>query len=255
MEPRRCTATHSLDGISWQHVSNSNVAPEVHSHSHSRWGESFVLSIWNFHITCILPPIPLHSQNAFLSLWNSYIFPLIICIINILSNELDGTPTYWISMLNLVTNIGSWYLHPEMSVVTVFPGSGGSALSHDPSQLESQLQKMYSTYIPQYSNVRTKMQSCQSNPPLFIWVLISQQFEQKCTIVEAPNIYLKYRDKLKQHRTSGRQTGSPHIQCRPLGYSVGRWRTTSSVPSRWSMPPSVWLVPQLVSDDYLHPGQ
>jgi len=37
MEPRRHTATHSLDGISWLHVSNSNGAKEAHSNSHPRW--------------------------------------------------------------------------------------------------------------------------------------------------------------------------------------------------------------------------
>src|SRR5882762_5465765 len=37
MEPRRCTATHKLDGISWGHVSHSNGAQEVHSHSHPGW--------------------------------------------------------------------------------------------------------------------------------------------------------------------------------------------------------------------------
>jgi len=37
MEPRRHTATHSLDGISWLHVSNSNGAQEAHSNSHAGW--------------------------------------------------------------------------------------------------------------------------------------------------------------------------------------------------------------------------
>jgi len=37
MKPRRHTATHKLDGISWLHVSNSNGAPEAHSNSLSEW--------------------------------------------------------------------------------------------------------------------------------------------------------------------------------------------------------------------------
>jgi len=37
MEARRHTATHILDGISWQHVSNSNGAQEAHSNSQTEW--------------------------------------------------------------------------------------------------------------------------------------------------------------------------------------------------------------------------
>jgi len=37
MELRRHTATHSLDGILWQHVSHSNGAQEAHSNSQSGW--------------------------------------------------------------------------------------------------------------------------------------------------------------------------------------------------------------------------
>jgi len=37
MEPRRHTATHSLDGISWLHVSKSNGAQEAHSNSLPGW--------------------------------------------------------------------------------------------------------------------------------------------------------------------------------------------------------------------------
>jgi hypothetical protein len=37
IKPRRCTATHSLHGISWQHVSDSNQAHKMHSHSLSGW--------------------------------------------------------------------------------------------------------------------------------------------------------------------------------------------------------------------------
>ncbi|KAF8225568.1 hypothetical protein L208DRAFT_1408314, partial [Tricholoma matsutake] len=38
IKPWKCTATHKLDGISWQHVSNSNQALAMHSHSlHPRW--------------------------------------------------------------------------------------------------------------------------------------------------------------------------------------------------------------------------
>jgi len=44
MKPRRHTATHKLDGISWLHISNSNGAQEAHSNS---------LPGWNFH-SCML---------------------------------------------------------------------------------------------------------------------------------------------------------------------------------------------------------
>jgi len=37
MEPRRHTATHMLDGISWLHVSNPNGAKEAHSNSQAGW--------------------------------------------------------------------------------------------------------------------------------------------------------------------------------------------------------------------------
>ena len=37
MEPRRHRATHSLDGILWLLVSNSNGAKEAHSNSHTGW--------------------------------------------------------------------------------------------------------------------------------------------------------------------------------------------------------------------------
>jgi len=37
MELWRHTATHTLDGISWLHVSNSNGAVEAHSNSHPGW--------------------------------------------------------------------------------------------------------------------------------------------------------------------------------------------------------------------------
>ena len=152
IKPRRHTATHFLDGISWQHV------------------------------RICLPII----------LKNSYIFPLVICTIRTLSHELIGRPTYWISRLNLITNIGSWYLHPEISVVTIFPGSGRSGLLHNTSQLQSWHQDMYPTYIPENRNVQTKMQPCKSNPPLFIWALISLQCKWKYTIVEVcMKMYLK----------------------------------------------------------------
>ena len=168
-----------------------------------------------------------------------------------LSNELHVTPTYWISGLNLITNIGTWYLHPKMSVFTVFSGSGRIGFSHNSSQHQSQLLKMYLTCIPQNSNVRTKTRPCTSILSLFIWVFISLQVKQNVPLLGYPGRHTWNSDKLKQQQTSGRQTCSPHIRCRPLGYSVGRWRTTSSAPSRRSMPPSVWLVSQLVPDDYL----
>ena len=80
IEPRRCTTTHSLDGISWQHVSNTNQAQDVHSHSQTRWdfmmvcqwlksspGGAQQLTFWDesflccqskiSYKTCILPPI------------------------------------------------------------------------------------------------------------------------------------------------------------------------------------------------------
>jgi len=65
------------------------------------------------HVTSLLPVVYC-SEFAFLSFWNSYLFPLIICIISILSHVVDVTPTYWISKLKFVTNIGLWYLHPEI---------------------------------------------------------------------------------------------------------------------------------------------
>src|SRR5438552_808529 len=37
IEARRHTATHSLDGIGWQHVSNSNRGQEAHSNSLPGW--------------------------------------------------------------------------------------------------------------------------------------------------------------------------------------------------------------------------
>src|SRR6266446_3684455 len=37
IKPRRHTATHSLDGISWWHVNNSNQAQEAHSNSRPGW--------------------------------------------------------------------------------------------------------------------------------------------------------------------------------------------------------------------------
>ncbi len=38
IKPSRSTATHSLDGVSWWHVSNSNQALQKHSNSQSEWG-------------------------------------------------------------------------------------------------------------------------------------------------------------------------------------------------------------------------
>src|SRR6266702_608012 len=43
IKPRRHTATHELDGISWWHVNNSNQAQEAHSNS---------LAGWDFMVTC-----------------------------------------------------------------------------------------------------------------------------------------------------------------------------------------------------------
>src|SRR6267378_3866624 len=37
IKPRRHTATHNLDGISWWHVSNSNQDQEAHSNSQAGW--------------------------------------------------------------------------------------------------------------------------------------------------------------------------------------------------------------------------
>src|SRR6266567_304212 len=37
IELRRCTATHCLDGNSWQDISHSNQAQEAHSNSHPGW--------------------------------------------------------------------------------------------------------------------------------------------------------------------------------------------------------------------------
>src|SRR6267378_2288662 len=37
IKPRRHTATHDLDGMSWWHVSNSNQAQEAHSNSRPGW--------------------------------------------------------------------------------------------------------------------------------------------------------------------------------------------------------------------------
>ena len=172
MEPRRHTATHRLDGISWLHVNNSNEAHKVHN-SHSRhWMSHFCCQFEILHLTFLpLSPYPLHIQYTVKCAW---------CHTHIL-----------LSRLNFVTDIGSWHLHPEISVVTIFPGPDRSGLSHDSSQLQSWLQKMHSTYIPENSNVQTKMQSCKLSSPLFIWVLISLQFKWKCTTVRVyPKIYL-----------------------------------------------------------------
>ena len=37
IQPRKCTATHKLEGISQGHVNNSNRAQEVHSNSQTGW--------------------------------------------------------------------------------------------------------------------------------------------------------------------------------------------------------------------------
>ena len=158
MEPRRCTI-HILD----------------------IWWIISLLSVWNSAFNFLIT-FCLCSEFAFLSLWISYPFPLIICIFSILSYAWCHTHIL-LSRLNFLTNIGSWHLHPEISVVTIFSGPDRSGLSHDSSQLQSWLQKMHSTYIPENSNVQTKMQPCKSSSPLFIWVLISLQFKWKCTTV------------------------------------------------------------------------
>jgi len=142
MEPRRCTATYILD-IGWIIcVINLKFFMQL----------SYYLLYAMFRICLSItvkllpfPPYHLHNQNIIKCVW---------CHTHILN--------IWI---NLVTNIGSWYLHPEISVVTIFPSSGRSGLSHDSSWLQLWLQKMYSTYIPENSNVQTKMQSCKSSPP------------------------------------------------------------------------------------------
>src|SRR6267143_99020 len=52
IEPRRHTATHSLDGISWWHVSNSNQAHEAHSNSLTGW--DFIAACQLFKLTHFL---------------------------------------------------------------------------------------------------------------------------------------------------------------------------------------------------------
>jgi len=182
VEPRKHTATHILDGVSWLHVSKLSGAQEVHnSHSRHLVNHFSVVSLkfciqlsyyllFMFRICFLItlnflpfPPYHLHIQYTVKCAWyHTHIL---------------------LSRLNFLTNIGSWHLHPEISVVTIFPGSGRRGLSHDSSQLQSWLQKMHSTYIPENSNVQTKMQPCKSSSPLFIWVLISLQFKWKCTTV------------------------------------------------------------------------
>jgi len=62
MQPRKHTATHRLDGISWLHVNNSNGAQEVHN-SHSRhWMNHFCCQFEILHLTFLLPPI-FYVQN------------------------------------------------------------------------------------------------------------------------------------------------------------------------------------------------
>ena len=77
IEPRSCTATHILDDISWQHVSNTNWAQELHSHSLPGWhfmaacqqyklspGAAQPLTSWMRWIICVV--------NLTFSMWLAY---------------------------------------------------------------------------------------------------------------------------------------------------------------------------------------
>src|SRR5271155_4914050 len=48
MELRTSTATHSLDGISEQHVSNGNGGQNINSNSHTRWNFRAACQQWKW---------------------------------------------------------------------------------------------------------------------------------------------------------------------------------------------------------------
>ena len=121
----------------------------------------------------------------FLSLWNSYLFPLIICIIStyiviwawchthILSIHVKLHHRHWVIILT------SWNI--SMSI-TIFCSSGRSWLSHDPSQLQSQLQKsIWLTYL--------KIAMCKPRPSLVNQVLLCS-FEHSYLYNSSENIPL-----------------------------------------------------------------
>ena len=185
---RRRTATHILEGISWENVSGLNERQDAHDNSlagreimatgqrfNSRPGGARQLTYWKgwhgrtsgiqfearrrtkltswkgchgctswiqmetrspsklgdsflcrqfeiTNLTCLLPISYIQNFPSF-HIENITFFPLSFAIISIMSQKrLHLTPTYWISGLNFVTDIRSWYLHPEMSVVVVFTG-------------------------------------------------------------------------------------------------------------------------------------
>ena len=121
LEARRRKATHFLEGMSWLHVSDSNGNP--HSDSPSKLGELFLCRQFEItNLTCLLPISYIQNFPSF-HIENITFSPLSFAIISIMSEKmLDLTPTYWISGLNFVTDIRSWCLHPEMSVVAIFTG-------------------------------------------------------------------------------------------------------------------------------------
>ena len=191
MWPWKHIATHTLDEILWGHASNSNRAQKVPSNLLAResmlaiqmrprtqqltfymgFHENILViqkksrrhtATYKLSIELIIPVLPhsllityiLWEFNSLSLCWNPYLFLLIVCTISILLDKCDITPTCWISRFNFVTDIESC--------------SGKSRLSHEPFQLQSQLQKIYLTNIPEYNIVETKLQLGKSSPPLFI---------------------------------------------------------------------------------------
>ena len=114
IEPRRCTGTHILDGISCQHVSGSNWAQEVHSDSPTGWDfmpacQLFTLSpgdTW-------LPPVS-HVQKSLFHWFYSHLLSLCHCWINKSSNDITVIHTYYTCMLTFIPKMWLWYLHPKI---------------------------------------------------------------------------------------------------------------------------------------------
>ena len=142
---------------SWKGCHGCTSWIQMETRSPSKLGDSFLCRQFEItNLTCLLPISYIQNFPSF-HIENITFFPLSFAIISIMSQKmLDLTPTYWISWLNFVTDIQSWYLHPEISVVAVFTIKDKGGLSHVSSRLQSQLQKMYSTYIPYNNNVWTK---------------------------------------------------------------------------------------------------
>ena len=78
----------------------------MHSNLHSRYWMNHLCCQLKFFMQLSYYLLYLCSEFVFLSLWNFYLFPLIICIIRILSNVFDIIPTYWISGLTSSPTLG-----------------------------------------------------------------------------------------------------------------------------------------------------